>query len=770
MAEKRTIELEIKDNSKSLKAQLREAQAEVAALADKYGATSDQAVNAAKRAAELKDRIGDAKALTDAFNPDAKFKALSASLTGVAGGFSAVTGAMGLVGVEGESVQQAMLKVQSAMALSQGLQSLGEARDSFKQLGAVATNTFKSLSSESSLVGKATAALGPIWKAVGVSGKGALQGIRAGIAATGIGLLVVALGTIVAYWDDIKGAVSGVSREQEALNRKTQAQLEASEHRLAVLNKQDNILKLQGKSEKEILQYKIAELNTSIKNAKVNIENAITTRDSQVAAAKRNRDILAGILKFIAAPITAIFTTIDTIIWALNKVGILKGQLNLQDKVFQSIAEYMFDPEEVKTQGDKTIEEAKIKLVELENEQAGYKLRIKDIEKEAENDRKKINEDNAKKQADFEAKVEEDKRKRLEDYNKNLTAYYDAMEKQRQEQLASERDKEIADMEAKYEELYRIADAAGQDTSQLQKDQANEYAAINKKYNEIELKAQEEKNKKLQEMMKQMEDEATKQFIIAEEIKISAMQEGFDKQAAIRKLAYDKEQIELQNKLDANQITEEQFQLASRVNYKAYLDGINEDSRAAYEKDVNDQKAAYEQKSALQTQYIDIATQAANLIKDLFGKSKAAQKTAVIVESAAGIAKMIISNKLANLGALATPQAIATSGAAAAPVIAANNVSLGLGIAANIAATAKALKEIGGGGSAPSAPSTSGGGAPSGGAGTGGVMAPNFNVVGNNGLNQLAQLQQQPIKAYVVGSEVTTQQALDRNRIQNGTL
>lgn len=769
MAEKRTIELEIKDNSKSLKAQLREAQAEVAALADKYGATSEQAVNAAKRAAELKDQIGDAKALTDAFNPDAKFKALTASLTGVAGGFSAVQGAMGLVGAEGEDIQKAMLKVQSAMALSQGLQSLGEARDSFKQLGAVATNTFKSLSSESSLAGKATAALGPIWKAVGVSGKGALQGIRAGIAATGIGLLVVALGTIVTYWDDIKGAVNGVSREQDALNRKTQAQLEASEHRLAILNKQDNTLKLQGKSEKEILQYKIAELNTSIKNAKVNIENAITTRDSQIAAAKRNRDILAGILKFILLPLTAITKTIDTVIWALNKVGVLKGELNLEDVVFKGIAEYMFDPEEVKTQGDKTIEEAKIKLVELENEQDGYKLRIKDIEKEAENDRRKINEDNAKKQADFESKVEEDKRKRLEDYNKNLTAYYDAMEKQRQEQLASERDKEIADMEAKYEELYKIADAAGQDTSQLQKDQANEYAAINKKYNELELKAQEEKNKKLQEMMKQMEDEATKQFIIAEEIKISAMQEGLDKQAAIRKLAYDKEQIELQNKLDANQITEEQFQLASRVNYKAYLDGINEDSRAAYEKDINDQKAAYEQKSALQTQYIDIAVQAANLIKDLFGKSKAAQKTAVIVESAAGIAKMIISNKIANLNALATPQAGLTSGASAIPVIAANNVSLGLGIAANIAATAKALKEIGGGGSAPSAPSTSGGGGASGGAG-GGVMAPNFNVVGNNGLNQLAQLQQQPIKAYVVGSEVTTQQALDRNRIQNGTL
>jgi len=48
---------------------------------------------AAKRASELKDRIGDAKALTDAFNPDAKFKALTASLSGVAGGFAAAQGA-----------------------------------------------------------------------------------------------------------------------------------------------------------------------------------------------------------------------------------------------------------------------------------------------------------------------------------------------------------------------------------------------------------------------------------------------------------------------------------------------------------------------------------------------------------------------------------------------------------------------------------------------------------------------------------------------------
>ena len=50
------------------------------------------------------------------------------------------------------------------------------------------------------------------------------------------------------------------------------------------------------------------------------------------------------------------------------------------------------------------------------------------------------------------------------------------------------------------------------------------------------------------------------------------------------------------------------------------------------------------------------------------------------------------------------------------------------------------------------------------------VMSPNFNVVGNSGINQLAQLQQTPTKAYVVSGDMTTAQSLDRNRIENATL
>jgi len=81
----------------------------------------------------------------------------------------------------------------------------------------------------------------------------------------------------------------------------------------------------------------------------------------------------------------------------------------------------------------------------------------------------------------------------------------------------------------------------------------------------------------------------------------------------------------------------------------------------------------------------------------------------------------------------------------------------GLAAVANIA---KTQFNSGGGGSMNSPCSPSGGG---------GVSAPNFNIVGNSGINQLAELGGQPIQAYVVSGEVTSAQALDRNRIQNAT-
>jgi len=120
----------------SIKQQLRDAQKELIAMSDKFGATSREAVNAAKKVGELKDKIGDAKTLSDAFNPDAKFKGFANALQGVAGGFAAIQGAQAVFGNQSEDLAKTLAKVQGAMALSQGINSVLESRDAFKALGA----------------------------------------------------------------------------------------------------------------------------------------------------------------------------------------------------------------------------------------------------------------------------------------------------------------------------------------------------------------------------------------------------------------------------------------------------------------------------------------------------------------------------------------------------------------------------------------------------------------------------------------------------------
>jgi len=147
-----------------------------------------------------------------------------------------------------------------------------------------------------------------------------------------------------------------------------------------------------------------------------------------------------------------------------------------------------------------------------------------------------------------------------------------------------------------------------------------------------------------------------------------------------------------------------ELQIQGEANMKAF-----EDQKAADDKAIAAAAAVEEQKRAIQQQGLEVASQGVKLIAGIFEKSRGVQKAAVIAESAIGIAKMIIANKAANVGALATPQAIATSGAAAAPVIALNNISTAIGIAGNIAATAKALQALGGG-AAPTPPSVGGGG------------------------------------------------------------
>lgn len=662
MAIKKTIEIDLNSNAaseinnittsiegadkatQSLKSQLRQAQSDVAELSDKFGATSKEAIEAAKRAGELKDAIGDAKSLTDAFNPDAKFSALSGSLAGVASGFSAVEGGLALTGVESEKLQETMVRLQAAMALSQGLQGLGESIDSFKQMGAVAKN--------------------------------ALSGIRTGIAATGIGVLLIALGAVVAYWDDIKSAVNGVSSEQEKLNELAQTNLDTEQGKLDSFSLQENSLRLQGKSEKEILKMKIAQTNEVIQATKDQIYQNDITAKSQIEAAERNKTILKGILEFLSIPFQTVLKTIDSIGAAVGEdFGLSKGFSKLLDKG----ASLIFDPAAERAAAEATKKESLKTIEKLKSDRDGLQLSINAIDKQA--------------SKDAAAKRKEANDKEIQDAKDKA----DALERIRQGEIdtqAERRAEELRKVQEDYKLLIAEAEKYGKDTTKLKEAQRTKEKEITDKF------AAEDAEKKL------AEDEKAK--------------------------------ADAQKKLD-------------------------DEKAIAYEK-IRIAQAEAEQKAAIQQQGLDTAAQGIGLIKGLFEKSKGVQKAAIIAESAIGIGKMLIANNLANIGALATPQAIATAGAAAVPAIAFNNISTGIGIAANIAATAKALQAVGGG-------AASGGGSFVGGSPTP-PPAPQFNVVGNTGVNQLAQTlgSQQPVQAFVVANQVTTQQALDRNILNNASI
>jgi hypothetical protein len=275
MAEKKVIELEVKtDSFKSLKAQLREAQNEVTALSEKFGATSKEAINAAKRAAELKDAIGDAKALTDAYNPDAKFNALSQALSGVLNGFQAFEGALGLIGVESKEVQEQLLKVQSAMALAQGVSGVMESIDSFRTLGA----QIKNLTIVQKLLNLAMKA-NPI-----------------GLLIAGITALLAVGYKLVSWWYDSAEATekanASLDRHTKALE-KQEKQLERSSKNLKDANKyQYDYAAAAGASSEQLRKLAIKHQEEELALAKKNLELAKSTylREQDILASYRAND------------------------------------------------------------------------------------------------------------------------------------------------------------------------------------------------------------------------------------------------------------------------------------------------------------------------------------------------------------------------------------------------------------------------------------------------------------------------------------------------
>jgi len=579
---------------KSLKAQLREAQAEVGAMSDKFGLTSEQAQKAARRAAELKDAIGDAKLLTDAFNPDAKFKSFSNAIQGVVGGFSALQGAQALFGSESEDVAKVLAKVQGAMALSQGINSVLEAKDAFKVLGGVIrTNVV-----------------------------GAFTTLKGAIISTGIGVLIIAVGVLVEQLMAMSDAADEAAESQKKLNEQTKKFAEEGlKAELDYLNRTEKLeiakAKQAGKSEEEIFA----------------IQQSY--RASRIRSQGRAYEELKNVDKSAALE--------------------LKNQIK-NANVEGQVAEI----------------EHQIKLEEI---------------------RKKAAEDRRQKQKEENDKIKED--------IKNANAEQNNLQKQLQDEITlslieDERQREQVKLEM--------------DLEKAKKEVENSKASTKEKNESIALLEQ--------------------QYMI----NLRDMQNQFAEEDAKKKKEQDEKDIQAEKDLN---------------------DVMLQLEKEAAEDRVKVAQAEAEQKKAIQDANFAVLDAGVGFLNQIAGKNKGLQKAAIIAENAVGIAKQIIANQTANAGALATPQAIATSGASAVPVILRNNIKTAIGVAATIAATAKALAAIGGGGSA-----GGGGNVGGSGGGGGGTPSPIRPQLGQTALNQqmINATGNAAVRAFVLETDVSGNQ------------
>jgi hypothetical protein len=602
---------------------------------------------------------------------------------------------LGLIGVESEKLQETMLKVQSAMALAQGLEGLEDAGRAFKTLGARAM--------QYSVVQKVVTAGQWLWNA-------AMAANPIGAVIAAITALIVVGYSLVKYFQaqakETEKATASIKEHNKALNKQNQ-ELEKSQTRLEKSNKfQEDYAKASGKSSEELRKL-------AIKHAEEELALARKNKELAKATYLREKDILASMKANDADE------------------EVIKKQEELVKKAGESAKEMREIAQKEYTE-----------LVDLKKQQ---RIEIKQEQTNEIKDKK----DAAKTSYDAQKQAIDNELKQIKEFNKQA-------KEQNAARLRTDQENEEYAINQKYKEQIALFKKHGKDTSELEIAQANELNGVRLKYQEEDYKQKEEARQKELDAIKQAND-----------LKKQAEQEF---QAEIEQIDESNFQARLQKSMSESDyekelVRQKYFALEEAAKGNAEQEKIIAEAKAKEIEDIDkkSKEKQIQQENELRQKRLQLTASAFTAIGDLIGS--------FATKSDKDARKQFQIQKAFNLAAAVTNTALAVTGALTAggnPIKLATGaqfVEAGIAAAVGAANIAKIASSKFGGGS-----QGGGGGAPAGGGGGGQVQAPQFQTIGTSGVNQLATLQQQPTRAYVVSGEVTSAQALDRNRVQNATL
>ena len=201
---------------------------------------------------------------------------LTGSLNAAAGAFSLVQGSMALFGAESKDVEAAILKVQSAMAISQGVETIAEGAKSVRALGTAiqATTAFQKVSTAAQWLWNAAMNANPI-----------------GALVIGITALIAAGYKLTQYFMDSaeanEKAASATKRNTEALKQQS-TNVAQSSNKLKTYNDQQYALaQAAGASNEQLrklaLKHKDEEVALNRKNAVLAQSTFLRERDTLAA-------------------------------------------------------------------------------------------------------------------------------------------------------------------------------------------------------------------------------------------------------------------------------------------------------------------------------------------------------------------------------------------------------------------------------------------------------------------------------------------------------
>jgi hypothetical protein len=544
----------------------------------------------AKRAGQIKEQMrGVADAINDA-DPEKFGGKFQRTAEGIAGAFSAVTGAQALFGQQSEEIEKQMLKVQGAIALTQGISAMKELRNDATELAGSIKNTvvnaFKSLTTAEMINATETGSLTLLQKgyaiAVGTS-TGAMKAFRIALAATGIGLVVVALGFLVEKMMSYMSSTDSATKAQDRLTASTKRFNDERERMNKKLNDsieyEKNYAKAVGASEEKIYEiekegFKKREMQRE-SDYWANLQRIETLKNKKKGALdSENMDLVKSINEEI--------TTLKT---KNNDLIALKYQLQRDEKVLT----------------------------------AQHNTDLKNEQKKASDESIKKNTETAEKNAQIEAQKKAEKLALQRKFEDLTVANIDDANARDIMALKFKHDREKEDLKAYYADKKELKEKFDEMMLELESNQIAE----TQKLKDEQKKAQDEKE--LADKNKKFEDQ--KAFIEADLIRA---EEDFNLKQQKR--------IELENKdfeqqIANTELTDGQRELL-KAQHEANLVAIAKDS-ADRQKEIDE--ATKQSKMELMNAVSSIFGELAGLSKQASGVQKAFAITQVAIDTATAL-------------------------------------------------------------------------------------------------------------------------------------